>query len=371
MVIVETDSSNFFFDRVLTKMSKINVPGYISSEFINSEGKKVFERVVFLPEDFFLEMENSIIREYGNRGKNDLYCIGKKFGYRFALLFNFSGTDIKKSLSIILKFLEALYAEKITIKEINLNNKTIVIDTKEMVITSKNGHGYILPLGGFAGICSYLLKDNFIWCRSTKVADGIYELTSSPKTSVDKIEFDIDCEMDLERVDDNYEVYNSSNIKDDNQLNMQKLVEFGILTYEKGKLNMFSVFRMVPIEIFLLYSMEMLDENIIFQACYNTFYKISTFVVNKKIDPKTYIAQILTALGFGIVIVVVNKERLVFNFTGYPWMPEERGRKFSIIKGVIIGFINGGSGKKIDLDRVEYKLVDKDYLLTLEFVYVN
>ena len=367
MIIVETDSSNFFFDRVLTKMSKINVPGYISSEFINSEGKKVFERVVFLPEDFFLELENLIIKKYGNKGKNDLYCIGKKFGYRFALLFNFSGTNIEKSLSIILRFLETLYAEKITIKKIDLSNKIIVIDTKDMIVTSKDGHGYILPLGGFAGICSYLLKDNFIWCRSTKVAEGIYELTSSPKTSMDKVEFNVDCEIDLDLVDDNYESYNSATIRDDSQFNMEKLVEFGIITYERGKLNLFSIFRMVPVEIFLLYLMEMLDEEMIFQACYNTFYKISTFIVNKNIDSKTYIAQILTALGFGVVIVVVNKDKMVFNFTGYPWMPEKRGRKFNIVKGIIIGFVNGSSGKTINLDKIDYKLVNKKYLLTLEF----
>lgn len=369
----EDSNADFFFERILTKISKIDVPGYISSDFITFEGRKAFERIVFMPEDFFIRLENLIIAKYGEGGKRELYCIGKRFGYRFASIFQFSRREIANSVSMIFRFLETLYAEKINITDLDVQGKTLTLYTKNLAVTSKNGMGYVLTVGGCAGIWGYLTEDYSLDCSVRKISAEEYELKSAPKNELvsDNLKGCEYRDYSLDIDEEDYMSYNSKHGEGHgDEFSMTKLMELGFVSYNKGKMNLLGPEnRLVSVEIFLLFEMEKrLDKDVIFNASYDCFYQLGR-ATKKQIDSYLFISQILTALGFGIVSTIKDGSKTLFNFSGYPWLSKNcENTNFSIVKGVIKGFIDGNTGIQHNFDTVAAKSVDKNFILTIEGV---
>ena len=172
--------ADFFFERVLTKTSQIATAGYIYSNFPKLDGSSAFERVVFLPETFFISLEMAVVNNLGERGKDNLYSIGKAFGYRFASLLSLPREDVGGSVSSIFRFLETLYAEKINVTLLDEKKKVLTLYTNDLAITSKDKMGYILTVGGCAGIWCYLVKDYAIECSVNIISENEIELVCGP-----------------------------------------------------------------------------------------------------------------------------------------------------------------------------------------------
>ena len=149
---MEDNSADFVFERVLTNVSDISTPGHIISSFPSQHHHTIYERILFLPEDFLVALENEVVAGDAAHGKERLYEVGKRFGYRFASLFDPDTSDVRKAIYTVFRYIETLYAEKVEIRSIDVGKKTVHIYAKNLVVTDRNDMGYVLPIGGCAGI---------------------------------------------------------------------------------------------------------------------------------------------------------------------------------------------------------------------------
>ena len=86
-----------------------------------------------------------------------------------------------------------------------------------------------------------------------------------------------------------------------------------------------------------------LDEKIVFETAYESFYEIGKSFKKQK-DPYLFISQILTASGYGLVDKIDANNKIIFNFFGYPCFSDKfKKSNFPIIKGIVKGFIDGNT----------------------------
>ena len=110
---------------------------------------------IVFPEEFLIDLENHIIKKYGEKGKQVLYSAGKKFGYRYSkvslypTIRNSSIKNVKDFIYMFLRYMEATYAAELNYKI--YDEKIYEMTMKDYVVCSENGHGYILTDGGTAG----------------------------------------------------------------------------------------------------------------------------------------------------------------------------------------------------------------------------
>ncbi len=371
-MVNQNDNANFFLSRVLTKISNIDIPGFIISNAPADKTKKAKERLVFLPEDFFVRLENSIISKDKDNGKIKLYSLGKQFGFKLAVLLRLARTsagDIDSSTKYIFRFLETLYAKSLKIIEINLESKLLEIKASDLAITRKNNFGYIISVGGCAGIWAYLQNNYDLECVSKKNSnDGTFELFCGPEEIISSKGNILIAENKPETNDDlDYLKYNSPplNYQNSGSFSLAKLVENKLLSYESGSLLLSKKSRLLPVEISFLYTLEKeLSSVEIFEAAYNCFYDIGTNCnVN---DHIVFISQILSGLGFGTINVVTKENQKIIAFSNYPCITKDlKSTNFSLIKGILYGFIDSKNGKKNTYSEITFSQTDSSLNLKI------
>lgn len=365
-----TDHSvaNFFLERILTNVTRINEPGYLTSSFPTIEGQSIFERMFFIPESFFVNLENEISQSYPN-GKSKLYSIGKKFGYRFASILKLSKKDPITSASSVFRFLQTIYADKISIIECDPKSKKFILETKNLAITSKNGMGYILTVGGCAGIWDYLTNDYSVECSVKKESDTDYQLICAPDYILKNLGLDIfKCDSMPEHIETSeyksYNTFKNDEQSSDNNFHIKKMIETQLLTYENGNMEI-AKHRIILVEISLLHEIEnTLDRNTIYNAAYGCFYELGKDL-GKYGYGVSFLSEILTSFGFGIVTVIVEKNNTKLNFSGYPYTPGFNTNTYSLIRGLISGYIDGNSGNKITSCSVSSKFYNNSLVLSI------
>lgn len=342
-----SDRADLFFNRIMPNITKINVPGYTYNSMEMVGGGSAFERIVFFPESFFVHLENSIIETYGAEGRKRLYALGKKFGYRLASVLQLPRSDLDFAMSLITKFLEASYAEKINLVQFDTEKKVVEFYTKGLAVTSKNGHGYILTVGGCAGGVGYLLNDYKLECSSKKVSDLEYNLVAAYPSELKAKGMEvIECTDVPVPVDNSqYLRFNSITDKSIGDLSLKRMIELGLISYNNGKMGFPKVPGMlIPLEPFLLLGIEgAFDENTVAAAAYWCFLEIGADTERKK-NAVSYITEVLTGLGFGNIGTIDQGDSTIINIIGYPWLGTDSERaNFAIIRGAIRGFVEGNS----------------------------
>ncbi len=342
-----SDRADLFFNRIMPNITKINVPGYTYNSMEMVGGGAAFERILFFPESFFVHLENSIIETYGTEGRKRLYALGKKFGYRLASVLQLPRNDPNFAMALITKFLEASYAEKINLVQFDAEKKVVEFYTKGLAVTSKNGHGYILTVGGCAGGVGYLLNDYKLECSSKKISDLEYSLIAAYPGELEAKGMEvIECNDTPTPVDNSqYLRFNSPPDKPIGDLSLKRLIELGLISYNSGKMGFPKVPGMlIPLEPFLMLGIEgTFDENTVAAAAYWCFLEIGGGTERKK-NAVTYIAEVLTGLGFGNIGTIDQEDSTIINITGYPWLgPDSEKANFAIIRNAIKGFVEGNS----------------------------
>ncbi len=351
---------------------RIGIPGYVTGKFYTLEGQSVFVRNIFMSEDFFVELEKLVVSSNGIDGKKALYSVGKKFGYRFASLNKFPRFDLGRSTTIIFKFFETLYAEKITI-DLNANSKELILHTKDLAVTRKNGMGYVLEIGGVAGIWAYLLGDYSVECAIKKTSDDEFDLICAPISVLKENKHDFfECKTaESNYTDENYIQFNSPPVSfPQDAYSMDKLMQGRLFGYQQGELK-FGVAdaRFIPVEIYELYEIERIfDSKIVYTAAYSSFYSIGK-KIQRPPNPEMLISQALTAFGFGLVSLIRENNSAFFNFQGYPWLQSNQPKlDFPFLKGALIGFLEGNTGHKYNLGLVKSRNFNGTFIVSFEVV---
>ncbi len=366
---MEDNSADFVFERVLTNVSDISTPGHIISSFPSQHHHIVYERILFLPEDFLVELENAVIAYDPEHGKERLYGVGKRFGYRFASLFDPDVSDVAKSIYTVFRYLETLYAEKVEIRSIDVARKTINIYAKNLVVTDRNDMGYVLPIGGCGGIWAYLFNDYTLECSHKKLSDTEVEVAMGPADELRSAGFDvITCSDMPDKLDwDLYKMHNTSSggVPYD-YYSMERFMNSGVIAYKRGDMEIRKA-RLVSIELSLLFSIENrfgMEE--VSGSAYKIFSRLAESVDARK-DPYGFLAKFFTALGFGRVSTIGAKGKTIFNFSGYPWMSEKyEDSDFSFVKGAITGFLDKTTGAGNSVCATSHTMQNNSFILTIE-----
>lgn len=337
------DSLKEFFLKqvVLPRMFLVDVPGYV----LGSQGSSIFIRNLFLSEPFFVSLEKRVSDKFGEEGLAKLYGVGKKLGYRFCALTNIPRSDIKFSVKMCYDFVESIYADRL-LPDIDMEDKVITVDTENLVVTRINGSGLPVMIGGTAGIWGYLLNDfNSIECGIIRKSDGNYMLISAPAEKLKEMGIKFYESHGIPNMNDKpiYTRFNQPpSYIPPNVFNTNKMMHMEPFYYDKGPLKYaLPHSRLLSIEIFLPYELETLFGD---QMVYETA-KESFAIIGKNIPRQanihTYLANILTGMGLGIVTAEKGPGIMSFVFSGTPWYETASKSTFPLLRGAIAGFIEG------------------------------
>ncbi|VVC03633.1 Uncharacterised protein [Candidatus Burarchaeum australiense] len=351
---------SFYIKKYLIPRSQIiDQPGFIT---FNLMGKTpVFARQIIMPEVFFNELEHSASLQ-GSTGKQRLYAVGKKFGYRFALMGNFYArgqipdTKLIEHLNVVNKFIEGTYASEISAR-VDLKGPVITYKIKNFVVISNIGFGYFLPLGAAAGLLSRIFNDSTINGRVIKSARQGSELLYAPYDLLKKrgvAEFEENDLSDLE-VEADYRTFNSLQKLTKINYSFKNMIDAGLLSYNQGIIRG-GEYRYFILEVSALYLLEKeLEKNKkMSEALYAAAYKAGVGLIRIKENMILEdAANILTAFGFGEVSILSKKNCYEVEITGYPWTKYYKQTTYPIIRGLVSGFLSELLKKKIEFRTVE------------------
>ena len=348
MAISADPIKEFFLKKILMpKVFRIDIPGYVIGKYYTLQGQNAFVRNLFLSEPFFVLLEERIYNVYGQDGMEKLYGAGKRFGYRFSMLTRMPKSDLDFSVKMSFKFFESLYAESISVS-VDTKQNLLILDTTDLVVTRVNGGGLPITVGGCAGIWGYFL-DNFdgVECGVVTKSRGKNSLICGPEVALREkgIRY-YKSKGKPEVMNEKYAQFNKPpNPVPSSAFNVNKLMQTGLFIYEKGSLK-FSLpnVRLIPVEISLPYDLERIfGDQIIYEVTKESF-AIMGKNLPKQANSYSFLANMLTALGYGIVTTEKTASSENFNFIGVPWYNDAEKSQFPVLRGAIEGFLEGQTG---------------------------
>lgn len=343
-----------------------NKPGFV--DFKISGKTSIYARQIFYPEDFFVDFESKIIDTFGNKGRQKLYSIGKRFGYRFAQSGKFEnikdnpGDKIKNWVFITSKFIEGTYASSIE----NVTDPTIPkteYTLKRFAVLEKSGYDYIFATGGTAGMMAWMFQDPSVEViiSDLKKVDDNYEAT----LQVAPFEY-------LKKNYPSAELYSMTNVSDLLE-NFQDYIKFnaqaqtscsksfqtyldfkffdyqsGIVTFKGKRFFLFELSGTYLIELELKKESDKRYSEILFECCFNAGKDIlSNFGGNQK-----DIFDVLSALGWGEVVPFSSTEteiKVLINH--FPWSKWYKEVDFLMMRGFLSGILSKLKGKKVIFEK--------------------
>ncbi len=346
------------------------IPGYISKQFHALDNKKFFIRNIFIPESFFVILEQTIVENKGDKRKKELYRMGKQFGYRFALLNRFPKGNINKvTMRSVFDFFQTIYAKKMTTLNIDSQLKMVELELDEFIVTSKDDMGY-MPIGAGAGAWCYLNGDYNLDCSTQKLSKGKHVLLCANKKILKERGFEvIESKQMPESID--FKSYMGHNLPQKGMFkssSFSQLLKTGIASYTPGIIKLEkSNERLIVLEISILFDIEnTFDQKLISDSSYTPFYNIGLSLKEKE-KPYDSLTELLSAFGFGIVQVTEKKDTVSVLFHGYPWFSTETEKtSFGLIKGAVLGFLNGITERKYELKSLSSEVTNNVFDVSME-----
>ena len=130
--------------------------------------------------------------------------------------------------------------------------------------------------------------------------------------------------------------------------NVQKLIEANILSNSDGMLK-YSLpdSQLLSIEIWLPYELESLfGSDFICEVAKEALLSVAKNVPHQD-NRDWFLADLLTALGYGIVTVERGGSSEIFRFDGAPWCEAAEKSSFPLLRGILEGFLEGQGGTSI------------------------
>jgi len=375
MPIKDSVTSWFIQNIVLPNAEDIRNPGYILSKFTD-QGKNIALREFFFPEKFYADLETRIVKKLGKAGEKRLYSIGKRFGYRYAMISRYpkaGAIGAKKTdefMYMFTRYIEVVYARQLS-HRIEPQKKLLELEGDSYAGCSRNGIGYLLLNGAWTGVWSFISDDNAIdgiqpACQGR--GDPKCRLLCAPNPLLKKMGFSPLTEPDMGGLEEDYGKYDMLNAvhpTSNNNHSLRTLIEAGIFRYERGKL-FFDDARMVGIEFSMYYlidngfSNDAKTREILYGAAFDSGREISS---GKDV---TFVQRFLSGIGFGDVQVIVAANRYRVLFFHFPWASFAKGCRFTILSGFASGLLSGASGKKVSLKRFSMSEAQDGYHVKID-----
>jgi hypothetical protein len=363
---------------LIPKTEIIDKPGFIASQFTD-KGKRVYIRELGIPEDVIAYLENAVVEEYGDLGKQKLYSAGKKAGYNYASLSLFPvcrGVTDKQYITFsneVIKFVETLYASEIKNK-MDLSKRRIDFEMKDYIVCRKNGHGYIMTSGGMAGIWAWGMGDTKIEGIQT-VCQGLgaeaCKVICAPVDILQKYSKNILVEPKIERLKSIMDYNRINRIRNTNygKLSLQSLIDSGFFAYEHGSIT-YGTERYFVDEAHLIYYLDVelsklpKGREIMFRVAFDYAKKLVEYLKSTSGAGQQFITDYLAALGWGDVLVkkTGDQHKIIISF--FPWTDlYKTGQDFHLFRGLLSGLISGNEGRDIKLKLVDSRLIGDNLCL--------
>ncbi|MFH0859966.1 MAG: hypothetical protein V1921_02085 [Candidatus Altiarchaeota archaeon] len=345
---------------ILPKIEIIDQPGFLITQ-ASRKGARTYLRLLFLPERFFIILENRAIQKNGDAGKKVLYSIGKKFGYLYANLSNFPNLknsaekEVLNFTGFFTGLLGVTYAKNVKYS-IKKEEKKLVFTADEYLVCRSNGHGYLWAAGGSAGIWSYMMVDPSIESVQIKCVgrgDDSCEIISAPPNILRREELEFFTETNVPTITESqaYERMNKIRHADYAKNSLKSLMDAGFLDYNRGEM-MYRKFRYFMCESHLIYVLE--DEfkkskdgqRVLFDSAFDCGFELAQ--EEKKLE---FISDFLPALGWGDMVVTKSNGKFNVICNHFPWSRYSENSDLVIFRGILSGMLSSLKGKRIFLEK--------------------
>jgi hypothetical protein len=344
---------------VLPRRELIDNPGFICEKM--GEGDAYLREIAF-PNSVGIQLENKLQPE-------DLYRIGKKFGWSYAknsdifTIDKVSEQEFRNAAHLLVKYMESISFAQEMNEKIQYSNKVFELKMKNTLICSASGGGYLMETGGISGIWAYAVQDpnvEGVQPRCQGRGDEECEVIVAPhKTLIQKGYTPIHCnDMENLDIDRRYRELNKIRPTQWATHSLRDLINSKFFKYKHGLIT-YGTERFFLCEASFMYFLEKELKNIDggLELLWNISFNFGKILAEKsgKQDPCKFITDFFPALGFGDVLAVVNDGKYNLSVNYFPWTKLADNTDFVMFRGMLSGVISGFTNKKI-----EFKTVNKN-----------
>jgi hypothetical protein len=343
----------------LSKTEVINSPGYICEHL--GKQKDVFLREIAVPEDMLVDIEKSFPPER-------LYCIGKKFGYRYALLSDFptikgsTKDEFMSNAYFLVRYMESVSYGKRIEHTIDYEKRVFRIVMDDYVICRKSGLGYLFSSGGVGGLWSYVISDpgaEGVQTRCQGKGDKKCEVMCAPSGELKKLGLSFFRATETKDLgfDPAYGRINQIRGAKYAKNSLKDSIDSGFFRYTHGMIT-YKDQRLFLCEASFLYILEKelgkKGSKKLFDLAFSWGRKLASS--EKKQGPENFMMDFLPALGWGDMLVRKTGSGYEVLADLFPWTKWYKDIDYSIFRGLVSGMISGFTGKKTELKRFELSL---------------
>lgn len=377
MAEIKDQVFSWFIQKVLAPSVEIvDKPGFVITS-LSEKNKETYLRDLFLEEDLFVSIESKIVSNYGEKGRQVLYSAGKKFGYIYSSLSNFTRIaenrhDQKDFLDFayfLVRYITAIYAFDAK-HEIDLLRKRFEIELDHYVVCEKNGIGLIMTSGGIAGIWAHMIRDKTVEGIEKKCQGlGAEKCLVVCQPYLEHKKEGLEPLIETDVSDDQFSMqYKSLNLVRPAQFaknSLKSLLDSHLFRYDHGFLH-YKDIRYFHGESHVIYLIEIAvgslpdGEKVLFDACFEFGQKLQEIYGGK--DYKKFIMDYFPALGWGDIFVRADESgKIMVTCQYYPWTKYSSMSKFIVLRGVLSGFISNCLGRKVEF--LSFNKIVSDFLV--------
>ncbi len=337
----------------------IDKPGFFIAKF-SSKNKVAYRRQLFMSEDILSGMEKKLINKYDRKAKQVLYSAGKKFGYHYANLSNFpkkseaNEKEIKEFINKFLLFLQAMWADKVEITNLDIKNDIFEVELDNYVVFRKDGFGYSNLDGAASGFWAFISENKNVDGLRLEKDKNKLMLTMAPHARKHNIEYFN--EPDLKQIaEKNYEIINALRPTNFAKVSMKELIDSRIFNYDKRTVE-YNGLRFFPCEATLLFTLETELKKLkegnkaLYEAAFEVGFKIASKPDNLN---EQFISDFLGAQGWGDIQLKNTESATILH---YPWSGLNTTASYDMIKGIVSGMVSKLNGREIHFKKHSAKL---------------
>jgi len=341
----------FLRKAIIPRTIRLDIPGFIV-ERVESENNI---RNMLLPEALIGNIERRIVDKAGQEGAQRLYSVGKRFGYRHALISRLpvwegqSAFQKRKFLSaahFVIKYIGSVYSSDIR-EVIDLEAKKLTIRANNFVVCRHNGLGLLLTSGGVAGIWACAMNDHTVEGVQTACqgrGDAHCEVVCAPSAELKREGHKVYHERRVTHLalDERYRDFNRPRKLEYAETSAQDMINLGVFRYEGGVLSLGDE-RHFVCGASLVY---MLEEEfasdrevgrVLRETAYEQGRRIGTAAGRR--DYRRFVPEYLASCGWGDTLVS-ESARLKLRVNFFPWTKWTDDATFTIFKGLVEGMLS-------------------------------
>lgn len=351
--MIKEKAINWYIKNIeMPKKEILDRPGFIGE---NLSGKDdVYLRNVALPEAIFVKIENNIDKP------ELLYSIGKKFGYRYAMISELprysehKEKKFRESTYSVMKYMESISYWKEGKFNLNYDEKVLDLILEEFMVCNKNKKGNLF-LGAAAGLWSYMAekdKAEAVQLKCQGRGDEKCRIKCGPRAELTN-NFEVDMSLyDIDIFRD-YRIHNE--IKDIKyaESSMEDFEKIGFFEHRDG-LFYHNDFRYIWTESSLVEllgsDLNKFDETL-FNSAYQTGKEIPRDTSNRNLEK--FIVEYLSATGWGDTKIKKKNGAYQVHSLMFPWTRFTDDTSFPVFRGLVSGMIAEFEQREVRLNEVQ------------------